>query len=199
MKTQMRFQKILMYVSLVVGALTFVFALGFLTGSLGHIYYYVSQTGSDINCENFLYTSQSYVSTLVALSIVFIVLAAVLFITSSHSRRNYYITNYIAIGVFIAFALAVFVFILVMVSHCMNIYVNEIAWDKVVQQPLHEISLTYTNFILGYVMAFIVLADAVCVALSLVWKILLMRGEKQLLAKSNSQVVENVNQTEEVA
>ena len=132
MKTQMRFQKILMLVSLVVAALTFVFAVMFLTGSLSEITYYLEKVGVNtidkVNCQNFVTTSQNYVGTLVGLTIAFIVLAAFLFVTSCHSRRKYYITNYIALGVFLAFALVVFVYILIMVSDCMNLFLNDIAW-----------------------------------------------------------------------
>lgn len=196
MKTQMRFQKILMLVSLVVAALTFVFALFFLTGSLG---YATKYGGADsINAENLVEVSQGFVDTLVVLAIVLIVLAAVLYITSCNSRRNYYITNYIAIGLFVAFSLAVSIYIIISVSQMLSLFLNEINWEivpeKVValmgQYPIDRGDLY--PFILGYVVAAIVVIDAAVLVLNAVWKHLLMKGEKELLARSADLHAEEV-------
>ena len=185
-----------MLVSLIVAALTFVYALFFVTGSLG----YATKYGDfSIGAEKLVETSQNFVDALVTICIVFILLAAVLFITSCNSRRNYYITNYIAIGLFVAFALFVTIFVIVNVSIIMNMFLNDIKWDIVPEQAAklmnkYPISKddTYT-FVLGYVVAAIVLIDAVLLVLNTVWKVLLMKGEKQLLNGTA-----NV-QTEEVA
>ena len=197
MKTQMRFQKILMIVSLVVAAISFVFALVFLTGSLGEATHYIEHLGADvddlINAADFVNASQNYVSTMVTLGIIFIVLAVFMLITSCHTRRKYYITNYIAIGLFVAFALFVFVYLLIMVSDCMDLFLNGIAWESgtgefgfrnVADQFIPEYPMYRTDtwtFILGYIVAVIVLVDAIFVALNAVWKTLLMKGEKKLL------------------
>lgn len=174
-----------MLVSLIIAALTFVFGLFFLTGSLG---YATKYTGvNSIGAENFVDVSQGHVKTLVGLSIAFIVLAAVLYITSCNSRRKYYVTNYIAIGLFVAFALVMMIYIIIMVSSTMNLFLNEINWDIVPdkmtalmgQYPMKK-SDTYP-FIIGYVVAVIVLIDAVFMVLNVVWKVLLMKGEKALL------------------
>lgn len=196
MKTQMRFQKILMLVSLVVAALTFVFALFFLTGSLGEAAHYITIQGAvttdKINATEFVDASQGYVKTLVTLAIVFIVLAAVLFITACHSRRKYYITNYIAIGAFVAFALAMVIYIFIMVSRSMDLFLNGIAWEagtnggfNVAEQGIADYPMNRADtypFIIGYVVAVIVLVNAALLVLSTVWKTLLMKGEKKLLA-----------------
>lgn len=196
MKTQMRFQKILMLVSLVVTALTFVFGLFFLTGSLGYATKYIGSTS--IGAENFVDASQSFVKTLVNLSIVFIVIAAILFITSCHSRRNYYITNYIAIGLFVVFALFMMIYIIVNVSQTMDLFLNEINWEIVPEKmaalmgryPMDK-GDTYA-FILGYVVAVIILVDAALLVLNTVWKVLLMKGEKKLLEDSANAHAEEV-------
>lgn len=189
MKTQMRFQKILMFVSLVVAALTFVYALYFLTGSMGNVSYYITVRGTSstdkINGQHFLDASQGYVGTAVTLSIIFIVIAVLLFVASCHKRRNYYITNYIAVGIFVGFALVMAIYLLVMVTDVMNIFYTEIDWDKLadpeVALALHPVTKDATNFILGYILSVIVIVDAVLVILSTVWKFLLIRGEKKLL------------------
>lgn len=213
MKTQMRVQKILMLVSLVVSALVFVYALCFMTGGLANVYRFIdTATGVDyIHCKKFVSTSQNFVSTLITLSIVMIVLVAVMYLMACNSRRKYYITNYIAIGLFVVFALVVAVYLVVMVANVMNLYQNDILWKsgegdvfiKSTQTPdgieslvLHnnyaewarfypdyvlDPDQTY-NFILGFVLFVIVLADVVCVVLCTVWKVLLIKGENKLLA-----------------
>lgn len=198
MKTQMRFQKILMFVSLAVAALTFVFGLAFLTGSLGRATHYIDHIGAVefdlINAKEFVTVSQSMTGTLITLGVVFIVLAALLFVTSCHSRRKYYITNYIAIGLFVAFALAMFVYILITVITVSDLFLNGIAWEEgtngyynVATQFIPEYPIERTDtitFTLGYIMAVLVFIDAAFVTLSTVWKVLLMKGEKRLLESS---------------
>ena len=202
MKTQMRFQKILMLVSLIVAALTFVYVLFFLTGSLGYAtqYKYADDpvVNTSIGAEKLVEKSQSFVDTMVTLCIIFIVLAAVLFLTSCNSRRNYYITNYIAIGLFVAYALFMMIFIMVNVSILMNMFLYDIKWDIVSEQaaklmnkyPVSKGDI-YT-FALGYVVAVVVLVNAVLLVLSTVWKVLLMKGEKQLLEGPAKALTEEV-------
>lgn len=196
MKAQMRFQKILSIVSLVIAALSFVYALYFLTGSLGDVHYYYdlsSGNGDTINCAEFKSVSQQFVTTLIALSITFIVLAVLLFITASNKRRNYYVTNYIAVGLFVVFAIVIAIYSYVMIAKVQDLFLNKIFWDagtnggkNVADQWLetHPIYRTDTNFIIGYVYFAVVLVNAIVFVLSTVWKILLMRGEKKLLASS---------------
>lgn len=226
MKTQMRVQKILMIVSLVLSALVLVFALIFLTGGLGNVYRF-NEDGQDyINCDKFVSTSQSFVSTLVTLSIVMIVLAAFLFLMGCHSRRKYYITNYIVIGIFVVFALAVAIYLIAMVANVMNLYQNDIRWEsgtgeivtrfkdiyeidpitgenKLVDTVAVQVYTNYAdqaeflpayvldpdqsyNFVLGIIMFVLIIVDVICIILSTVWKVLLVKGEKKLLAAGTS-------------
>lgn len=218
MKTQMRVQKILMLVSLVVSALVFVYALIFMTGGLGNVYRFISTVDDTdyIHCAKFVSTSDSFVSTLVALGIVMIVLVAVMYIMACNSRRKYYITNYIAVGLFVVFAVVVAIYLVAMVGTLMNLYQNDINWnsgegdvvmrvveimegDEVVDYDYVMVATNYAdqasfypsyqldpnqiyNFVLGFIMFAVVLADAVCVALCTVWKVLLVKGENKLLA-----------------
>lgn len=233
MKTQMRVQKILMLISLVVSALVFVFALIFMTGGLANVYRFIDTTnGQDyIHCSKFVSTSQSFVSTLVAFGVVMVVLVAAMYLMACNSRRKYYITNYIAIAVFVVFALVVAVYLVIMVATLMNLYQNDILWKSgegekitrvveiIVKDPItgedkvegYETLILATNyadqsrfypdyvldpnqtynFILGFVLFVIIIADVVCVTLCTVWKFLLIKGEKKLLA-TTAPVTENV-------
>lgn len=297
MKTQMRVQKILMLVSLVVAALVFVYALFFLTGGLGYVYRYIDKNDGDvINCKNFVNTSQTFVSTLIAFGIVMVVLVAVMYLMACHSRRKYYVTNYVAIGAFVVFTLVVAIYLVAMVATTMNLYQNDINWKsgegrlisrtieipgkyeefekyyplyeyeyeldeegnsifkldeagnkiiildengepKVIEENkkmydqgrfseddfgnllvdgvLEKVDYAYPrvhanyaeqaeyypdyqldpnqtyNFALGFVLFVIVFADAACVTLCAVWKFLLVKGEKKLLANGDASATKN--------
>lgn len=179
-----------MLVSLVITAITFVFGLFFLTGSLGYAGNYITVAGTDlIGAKEFVEKSQGYVRTFVSLAIVFIVLAALLFITSCNKRRKYYITNYIAIGLFVAFALAMVIYIFIMVGNTKDLFLHSIDWQRVAVQvadhpewPMNS-SENY-QFAVGYVVAVLIMIDAVLLVLSTVWKVLLMKGEQKLLEQS---------------
>lgn len=191
MKTQMRFQKIIALLSLIMAALVFVYALFFLTGSTGNVWKYVY--GNDlINGQKFFDASQSFVGTLTTLGIVFIILAVVLFITGCNKRRNYYLSNYIAVGLYLVFAIVVLVYMIIGISNCMNLFLNEICWESGtgtagiynVEDQFSEQYPVYKDvytFIIGYVVCLLVLLCAAALALSTVLKYKLMKGEKQLL------------------
>ena len=194
MKTQMRFQKILMLVTIVIAALCFVYSLAFLTGGLGNVHYYIPLSGDtyvdNINASNFIDASQSYVATSIVLSIVLIVLAALLIFTGCNKRRNYYITNYIVIGIFAAFAVAVAIFSFIGISKVMNLFYNDIAWESGTNNGFnyaekfnknYPIGKSPVNFVLGYILYTLIFIDVAALVLNLIWKIKLMQGEKALL------------------
>ncbi|MDE6850072.1 MAG: hypothetical protein K2J54_01965 [Clostridia bacterium] len=168
--------------------------MAFLTGGLGNVHYYVPLDGDkyvdNINATNFISASQKYVSTSVVLSIVLIVLSALLFFTGCNTRRNYYITNYVIIGVIAIFAVAVTIYSFVGISTSMNLFYNDIAWEAGTNGGLnyadkfnsnYVISKSSANFVIGYILYALVLVDVAALVLNLIWKIKLMKGEKALL------------------
>lgn len=207
MKTQMKFQKILTLASLLVGALVFVFAICFISGNLAELLYYnnSSLTGQGVEAidtfygaDSFNAAAQTFVDVLVILAIVYICAVAVLYITSTNSRRNYYITNYVAIGLFAVVAAAVAMYLIIDLSVLLGEFAN-VDWDgmaylrtlywgrgstmKYYLAGAPEPDQSVTMFILGYVVAVIILVNIAAWALVLLWKIKLMKGEKELLAK----------------
>lgn len=194
MKTQMRFQKILSLVTLVIAALCFVYALAFLTGGMAVVPFYLIESGGVrqdvIHATDFVNASQGFVSTLVILSIVFILVVATLFITASNKRRNYYVTNYVSIALVAVFAIVIALYIIISVSNVMNLFYNDIAWEAGTNGGLnyadrfnanYVIDKSPANFILGYILGVVVILTAAVHVLNLVWKVKLMKGEKALL------------------
>lgn len=194
MKTQIKFQKILAFVSLVFAALVFVYALIFNSGNLSDVMYYDNWDnpmyrfdGTDSFCDS----AQSFVSALVVIGIVYIVVVVTLFITSTHKRRNYYVTNYVAIGLNIAMSVVVAIFGIVFISILMSKF-YALDWDglaklierlkKAGDQEYRDVSKSPAMFVVGIVLCLLALANAAAWALNLIWKIKLMKGEKALLA-----------------
>ena len=111
-KKQMIFQKIVCMMSLIMAALVFVSSLGISTDLYDAlsktILYpdydldYTSVTGSRVYYDMFGFNSD-----FTKVSIVLILITLALFFTNSHSRRKYYIGNYIATGLVVAADIAV--------------------------------------------------------------------------------------------
>lgn len=194
MKVQMRFQKILAFVSLIIGALSILLAIIFISGDLAGMMYYANDE-LDEGINAFADLAQMFCDTMLVIGIVYLLCVVTLFITDTNKRRNYYITNYISTGLAAASALVASVFGLVMVSMLLGKF-NGLDWENLT--PIFEMMSTEgsdlyvgapmvhqnpTMFIIGYVILLLPLLDVAALVLNLVWKIKLMKGEKELLEK----------------
>jgi len=198
----MRFQKILILVSLIVAALSFVFALGFCGGTI-----YQYQTLYDIphdeeyveGARDLFNAAQGHTGTLIALTIAFIVIVALNYATATQKRRNYYVTNYISIILTVVYAVVLAIIMFVFISDVQSLMraIDKEAAEAEYSMLFNDFKYSEINFILGYIVAVIVILDAIMLTLNLVWKTLLMRGEKKLL--KGLAPVENAQSTEEVA
>ncbi|MCH5148862.1 MAG: hypothetical protein J1G05_05845 [Clostridiales bacterium] len=190
MKVQMRFQKILALVSLIIGALTILLAITFMSGDLAGIMYYVNEE-IDEGVTAFGYLAQSFCNTMLTIGIIYLLCTVTLFITDTNKRRNYYITNYISTGLAAVSALVASVFGLIMVSILLGKF-SGLNWEELT--PIFEMMsdtetgtgapMVYNNptmFIISYVLLILPLLDVAALILNLVWKIKLMKGEKALL------------------
>lgn len=195
MKAQIKFQKILSLLTLLVGAVCFVFALCFFSGNLSDLLKYKNENLQSTRvsfyegADDFLYYAQNFVSIFIVLAIILIVAAALLYITDTNKRRNYYVTNYVAIGIVIAVATAIALTGIIALSIALSEFFA-IDWDELNQireranvtaNILPEVSQNTAAFIFGYIVSAVSLATGVVWALNMVWKIKLMKGEKALL------------------
>ena len=114
-KKQMIFQRIVCYFVLIASALVFIYSLGYMTdiyNSLGTaidldlstyndageiIEYYESVKGAII-----YYDMQEFNSQLTLLGIGLVLVSLVLFILCTHSRRKYYVGNFVSVGLSVA-------------------------------------------------------------------------------------------------
>lgn len=185
----MRFQKILMLVSLIVGALTIVYSLIFCSGVFSQIAQNPEFTASFKKVHDL---AQAFSDTFLILGIVFILCAVLLYVAGCQSRRNYYITNYVATGIFVLYAVIFAILLIVYLVPVQSALdaITRAEWNSYNQRytgALHlnttygDLQTTSWTIPVGFVLMVIVLLDAVAVALNLVWKLKLMQGEKKLL------------------
>lgn len=192
MKTQMKFQKILTLITLIVAALAIVLALSFCSGIFTAAKNYVDEDNWGAN--EIYYYGNKINGMLLILAIVLLLTVVLLYVMGCNKRRKYYVTNYIAIGVFVLYALVFGIILLVICSNCLNLY-NQIdfegwrEYEGTMQEFNGELRPAYNQYYndniatayLGIVMFVVLLVNVTAWVLNLVWKIKLMKGEKALL------------------
>ena len=199
-KKQLKVQKILCLLAVIVAAILFLYALGIMTDLYDTLYatlrisvtenagtggYSLSVSERSVAGAKVYTSMQSLNQWLVQASIIYILLAVFLFVTNTNVRRRYYIGNYVAIGLFAAASIYIPI-----ASHG-AIEVYKAQWQKVdfaaLQQYAQDYNSTYTESTLWFdlhyaVYALMIIAAALLVACA-VWKVMLMKEEAKLIAE----------------
>ena len=210
MKTQMRFQKYLCLVVLILGALALVYSFCYSSGALSKLNVvlnndnftdYVAEGKNDASIASDI---QGFNNILMYCGIALIGLAVILYITACNKRRNYYVSNYVATGVVVGGNIAISLAMMIMNGMWLGEFrnVDFEAWKQfnadgaapflnaTPPRPVPELFTLYSDseawFIVGFVVYALVIAASLLLILNLVWKITLMRGEKQLLNGANT-------------
>lgn len=193
MKAQMRFQKIICLIMIIVGALAVVYALVYCTGSVQMLSDALNSSGKSffkaakgLNDATYYTKIKSFNDLLLIFGIVIILLGVVLYIAACNKRRNYYITNYVAIGLCAGGDIILSLVAIILNGYWLGEFkkIDFESWHAlaVSQNPALPYSESTVWFDLGFVVYAIVIIAAVFLILNLVWKIKLMKGEKALLA-----------------
>lgn len=239
-KSQLKFQKIICFVALIMAAILFAYSLGFIT----ELYELFSPTIGVVNGKvvdlatkrhpltnevledyikgnEFYLEIQTYVVSelrnmanengqiitqtvqvkytgfndkLVSGALAALIVTLSLLITSCNKRRNYYISNYVAIGATAAYNIG---FAAWLIS---NLAKYEAKFNAVNHQQLiewfakekfKEVDTNVICFSLGYVLAALLIVVAGLLVFNLIWKITLMRRENKLLQNNAVQEVSN--------
>lgn len=188
----MKLQKILTLVTLIFAAITLVYSFSFNSGMLFEIQYYAVPQFDVSGANELVDGTKTVNNTMVIMSIVLIVSVVLLYFTQTNKRRNYYITNYIAIGIFTLYALAYAITFFVLISKvfalCSQVdtakwleYVNYEPFEGAARLYPQHYSLSKVSLILGIVVAVIAIIFAVAWVINTFIKVKLMMGEKKLL------------------
>jgi hypothetical protein len=189
-KKQMILQRITSFIALAAAALVFVYSLGIITDvydSLNLVSTYKKTSSMYVEGSEVYLNMQEFNQQLTTAGIILILTAVALFVFQTHTRRKYYIANYITVGVNAVANIAVSVWALPKVFE----YKQEfLAIDFI---KLKEISLLLPDLVFYtestfwfdisiFVFSFVFLATALSIG-NLVLKIILMKNEKLLIAE----------------
>ena len=192
-KRQLTWQKILCFAALAVSALVFLYSLGLMTDLYDSLYSTMMDpnniddtwvTGSQV-----YYHMQPFNKALLGYSIGLILLSCLLFITSTHSRRRYYIGNLVSTGVFAAAGVGLSVWSHIQVeaykAEFLNINFEELQFFAEMWESPYIDSTFW--FDLGYVVSALSILAVVALVANTVWKVKLMKAEDMLI-KSGEEV-----------
>lgn len=186
-KRQMAFQRVICFLCIAAGVLAFLYALGLMTDLYDMLYtmipYPDDPSSAKVEGAMIYYDMQGFNQTLLKVSIGLILLAVLLMITNTHSRRKYYVANYIAVGLYTAAGIAAAVWTHGQVAAYKVQYLTTVDF-KNLERRLSRAG-TYTDstfwFDIHIAVFAVVIAAAVLLVLNTIWKIRLMKQEKQLI------------------
>ncbi|MCI9367286.1 MAG: hypothetical protein HFF19_03250 [Oscillospiraceae bacterium] len=186
-KKQMTAQRILCLAAIIVSAIFFLYSLGIMTDLYDSLYDTMRNPSNpfqtDVEGSIVYYNMQEFNRMFLMLSIVQLLLGALLFITNTHSRRKYYIGNYVATGLFVAGGVynAVFAHQYIEIFKAQFLQVDFAAlkehaemWGTLYTESTFWFDLHYAVFGLVLIVCALLTANAV-------WKARLMKTEQHLL------------------
>ncbi len=195
-KTQLKIQKFTCLAAIIISALVFVYALGIMTDIYDSLYQAVTikteagtgnkyASGEKVGGATIYMDMQDFNQKLLIGSIVMIVLGAFLFVTNTSTRRRYYITNYIAIGLYSVVGLALTVYSHIQIQAFRTQFLTTVdfeglkefsdMWGTLYTESTFAFDIHYLVF------GLLVLVIAALIA-NVVWKLKLVSEEKALLA-----------------
>ena len=189
-KKQMALQRVLCIVFIIAAALVFVYALGFMTDAYDMINP-LDKSQKTEEIRQLMTDMDLFDRDLVKVGIGLILVSLTLLLTNTHSRRKYYIGNYIATALTAAAACAATIWAHQHIDGLKNRYFSGIIDFKAVEKaldpypgrrpPLGVFSDSAFWFDAHYFVFGILLLAAVLLILNAIWKIILMRREKAAL------------------
>lgn len=199
----MKFQKYICLAMIIVGALGLLYSFCYLSGSMSELGQTIDYGSANKNSfftaakgkyDATLFTQiQGFNNMLMIFGIVMVLLAVLLYVTASNKRRNYYVSNYVAIGLCsvgnIGMSLVSIIMNAIWRGRFLNVDFE--AWYKHYEDMQTVLGDDFTGwhysestawFDVGFAVYAIIIVASIVLLLNLVWKILLMKGEKKLLA-----------------
>lgn len=198
-KKQLLIQKLVCFFAIVVAAILFLYSLGIMTDLYDTLYgtLRISVTADEadpsvhiINASErqvpgaiVYFDMQEFNRYFLNLAIAYLIIVALLFITNTSTRRRYYVSNYVSIGLFAAMSVYVVAY-----AHPFIEYFKA-RFLQVDFAALKEYSesrgTAYTEstlwFDLHYIVFALMILAAVLMVAVCVWKIMLMREERKLV------------------
>lgn len=194
-KKQMRFQKIVCLICIIAAAVAFIYALGISTDLYDSLYNTMTNKNdphkTKVEGSWIYYDMQDFNRSFVNMAIVLILLACLLFIMNTQTRRKYYITNYVSIGLYSAGTLGVTFWALSNIIAFKNQYLTTVDFEALkeyAEMGFVKYSDSTFWFDLGFVVAALCIGSVAALVYNMVWKINLMKAENKLIAEGKEAV-----------
>jgi len=180
-KPQMKFQKIMYMVLLIISVFVFLYALGLCTDLYG---LYRALAYGSVDGAEYYKTIQDYNEDLVTFSIVTILASVLPFIFSANKRRKYYLDNLISTIVQGVVYVACSIFLFINTTNYKNEFISTVdleAYADFCERKGLFYSGTTIWFDLGYVCAVLLIVSTIVLALNYYWKYKLVENENKLI------------------
>ena len=191
-KKQMLFQKLICYLALATGFVVFLYSLGIMT-DLYDCLYSTMMDPSDLTYTTVpgsivYYNMQGFNKAFLSSSIVMLLLACLLFVTQTNNRRKYYIGNYIATGLFVVETLVIVIWAHFQIQEFRGQW---LAVDfEALKMHAQMFKQKYTEstfwFDIHYGVFALCLVEVGLLIYNCIWKINLMKAERELIAKGGA-------------
>ncbi len=186
-KKQMKMQRIACFLSIAASALVFLYALGIMTDLYDMLYTMVPMpddpTSVKVAGAMIYYDMQGFNQTFLRVSIGLILMSCVLFITNTHSRRKYYVGNYLAICLNTVANIAAAVWAHGQIAAYKAQYLTTVDFTQLERRLARAGTYTDSTFwfdVNTYLFAFALIVSALLIV-SAVWKVTLMKSERKLI------------------
>ena len=190
-RKQMTLQKVLCILCIITCVLVFIYALGFMTGIYDMITP-LDEKDKSPEIRQLMTDMNSFDEDLVKIGIGLILISLTLLLTNTHSRRKYYISNYVVTGAVAAAACAASFVVHQRVSELKDRFFSGIIDFEYVKKALdpypgrRQPKGVFTDspfwFDLHYYLFGMLLLIAVLLIMNAIWKGVLMKSERSALS-----------------
>lgn len=195
-KKQLVFQKIVCFAVLAASALVFLYSLGIVTDLYDSLYYTMRNPDdfydTKVAGSIIYYDIQGFNKNLVKAALLSVLASCFLFITNTHIRRRYYVSNYVIIGIQTALSAAMGIWAVMNIAAYKTQFLTTVDFEALKEQSERfPAFIKYTEstfcFDIGFVVMGLSMLFAALMLINLIWKIRLMKAEKNLLAQGSDR------------
>lgn len=188
-KKQVKLQKVLCFMAIIVSAAVFIYSLGIITDLYDTLYSTMRNpndlTKTSVPGSFVYYEMQGFNQSFMLYGIAMILLSVGLFLTNTHTRRRYYIGNYVSVALWCAAAIGGAIWSHIQIEYYKSQWLKvDFAALKQHSETFHSIYTESTFWLdLHFLFLVLLLLTAALMVWNIWWKRKLMREEEALLAK----------------
>lgn len=183
----MLFQRIVCMAVLVASALVFVYSLGLLTDLYDSLYLTIRDPANlemtTVQGSRIFYDMQSFNSELTKVGIGLILVSLVLYLMNTHSRRKYYIGNFVAVALSVVCNVAATVWAVIEISGYRTKFLQMDFEALKAHAEMWKTLYTESTFWFdaGYMVFGLLMIATVLLVVNLILKLNVMKDEKRLI------------------